>query len=144
MVKPMVEKSPNALSVLTRSRRSWISGTENVALSNADAARALADVDQPVLVAIDERPQQHAAHQAEDGGVGSDAERQGENHGDRKSFGAQERPGCEFQVVHESQDGINHGDCSFDSIATRAAWGSLYDQTFERRSAGRLATLGKI
>ena len=33
MVKPMVEKSPNALRVLTRARRSWISGTENVAFS---------------------------------------------------------------------------------------------------------------
>ncbi len=40
MVKPMVEKSPNALSVLTRSRRSWISGTENVVFS-APMPRAL-------------------------------------------------------------------------------------------------------
>ena len=63
MVKPMVEKSPNALTVLTPARRSWISGTENVALSTPRPRRALADVDQPVLVAIDQRPQQHAAHQ---------------------------------------------------------------------------------
>ena len=33
MVNPIVEKSPNAPSVLTRSRRSWISGTEKVVLS---------------------------------------------------------------------------------------------------------------
>jgi hypothetical protein len=33
MVNPMVEKSPNAVSVLMRSRRSLISGTENVVLS---------------------------------------------------------------------------------------------------------------
>ena len=29
-MKPMVEKSPKAVSVLTRARRSSISGTENV------------------------------------------------------------------------------------------------------------------
>src|SRR5439155_23854462 len=40
MVKAMVEKSPNALSVLTRARRSWISGTENGTLS-APMPRAL-------------------------------------------------------------------------------------------------------
>ena len=34
MVKPMVEKSPNALRVFTLARKSWISGTENVALSS--------------------------------------------------------------------------------------------------------------
>ncbi len=33
IVKPMVEKSPNALIVFTRDRRSWISGTENVVFS---------------------------------------------------------------------------------------------------------------
>ena len=34
MVKPMVEKSPNALSVLTLDFRSWISGTEKSAFSS--------------------------------------------------------------------------------------------------------------
>ena len=33
IVKPMVEKSPNAASVFDRSRRSWISGTEKVMFS---------------------------------------------------------------------------------------------------------------
>jgi hypothetical protein len=33
MEKPMVEKSPNELSVLIRERKSAISGTENQALS---------------------------------------------------------------------------------------------------------------
>ncbi|HEY1218034.1 MAG TPA: hypothetical protein VGF03_03790 [Bryobacteraceae bacterium] len=32
-MKPIVEKSPNALSVFTRDRKSSISGTENVVLS---------------------------------------------------------------------------------------------------------------
>ena len=38
--------------------------------------RALTDVDQPLLVAVDQRPQQHAADDAEDRGVGADAQRQ--------------------------------------------------------------------
>ena len=33
MVNSIVEKSPNAFSVLTRARRSWISGTEKTAFS---------------------------------------------------------------------------------------------------------------
>ena len=78
MVKPMVEKSPNAVSVLTPARRSWISGTEKARVLDADARRALADVNQPVLIAIDQRPQQHAAHQRENRRVGADPERQRE------------------------------------------------------------------
>jgi len=42
----------------------------------AGAQGALADVDEPVLVAVDERLEEHAAHQGEDGGVGADAQRQ--------------------------------------------------------------------
>ena len=34
MVKPMAEKSPNALKVFTLARKSWISGTENVVFSS--------------------------------------------------------------------------------------------------------------
>ena len=64
MVKPMVEKSPNALRLLTRARRSRISGHGERRVLDADAVRALADVDQPVLVAIHQRTQQHAAHQS--------------------------------------------------------------------------------
>ncbi len=52
----------------------------------AQARRALADVDEPVLVTIDERLEQDAANESEDGCVGSDAERQGENHDDSKTF----------------------------------------------------------
>ena len=101
MVKPMVEKSPKAVKVLTRERRSWISGTENATSSIADAARALADVDEPVFVAIDQRPQQHAAHQRENRSVRADAKRQGEYHGHGQPFGARERANREFQVVQE-------------------------------------------
>ena len=50
------------------------------------APRALADVDQAVLIAVDERPQQHASDNAEDGGVGANAKREGHDNGDGQSF----------------------------------------------------------
>ena len=62
IVKPMVEKSPNALSVLTRAAGP-ASPARRTRRSRRRCRRALPDVDQPVFVAIDERPQQHAADQ---------------------------------------------------------------------------------
>ena len=53
--------------------------------------RALADVDQAIFVAIDERPQQHAADDAEDRGVGADAERERHDDGGGQALGAQQR-----------------------------------------------------
>ncbi len=67
----------------------------------ADAQGALADVDQPVLVAVDERLEEHAAHQREDGGVGADAKRQRQDHRGRKPFGSSERAERNSQVVNE-------------------------------------------
>ena len=86
MVKSMVEKSPNALRVFTLARKSCISGTENVDVFVADAGGALSDIDQPVLVAVDQRLEQDSAHQRENGSVRADAERQRENHGDRQPW----------------------------------------------------------
>src|SRR5262249_40079487 len=80
----------------------------------ADAARALADVDQPILVAVEERPQQHAAHHAEDGGVGADAERQCEYHGHRKPLGASERAERNSQIMKEQLWFENHRSTSLD------------------------------
>ena len=57
-----------------------------------EALGALADVDQPVLVAIDERPQQDTPDDAENRGVGPDAERQGDDHRDDQSPGPGQRP----------------------------------------------------
>src|SRR6266849_4564562 len=57
----------------------------------AETRRALLYINEAVLVPVDERPKQHAANQAEDGGVGADAQRQSEHHGDRKPFGSSER-----------------------------------------------------
>ncbi len=55
---------------------------------DAEAPRALADVDQAVFVAIGQRPQQHAAHQGEDGGVRAYAQRKCKNYGYRQPLGA--------------------------------------------------------
>ena len=56
-------------------------GDREVRVGHPDAWRALADIDEPVLIAIDQRPQQHAADDAENGGVGADAQRQREDDG---------------------------------------------------------------
>src|SRR5882762_4737643 len=72
----------------------------------ADAGSALADVNEALLVAINERPKEHAAHQAEDSGVGADAQRQREHHGGCQSFAARQRPHSKSQVFHEGQDGF--------------------------------------
>ena len=64
-----------------------------------DAGSALPDVDQPALIAIDERPQQDATHDAEDGGVGADAERQRQNDRDRESLDAREGTQSDFEIL---------------------------------------------
>ena len=48
------------------------------------ARRALPDIDQPVLVAVDERLEQDAPHERENGSVSADPERQCENHRETK------------------------------------------------------------
>ena len=68
----------------------------------ADPGRALPDVDQPVFVAIDQRPKKHAAHQREDGRVGADTQRQREDHRDCEPLGARERAKSNFQVIAET------------------------------------------
>src|SRR5713226_3732701 len=96
----------------------------------ADTRRALLDVNEAVLVAVDERPEEHATYQTEDGGVGTDAQRQREHHGDYQPFAARERTGREFHVVHEGQDSLlgsrifrvalAHESYSFEFVATKA------------------------
>ena len=75
--------------------------------SAAEAGRALTDVDQPILVAIDQRPQQHAADDAEDRGVGADAERERDDDGGGEAFGAQERAQADAHVLHEAAAASN-------------------------------------
>src|SRR2546422_1032922 len=69
---------------------------------------ALADVDEAVFVAVDERTEKHAAHQREDGGVGADAEGEGEDHGESEALGAGQRPKSYFQIVKEQRGRKGH------------------------------------
>ena len=83
-MKPMVEKSPSALKVLTPARKSWISGTEKAELASWNSRRALPDIDQTVLVTVDQGLEKDTAHQCENRRVSADAKRQRENHRDRQ------------------------------------------------------------
>ena len=60
--------------------------------------RALPDVDQAILVAVDERPQQHAADDAEDRGVGADAQGQRDDDRDGQALDSGERPQRKAEV----------------------------------------------
>src|SRR5580704_15794032 len=73
-------------------------GHRKVGVIDADAFGALADIDDAIFVAIIERAKQDAAHDAEDGGVGSDTERESDDHRDREPFAAPQGAGGEFQV----------------------------------------------
>ena len=112
IVNSMVEKSPNAVSDLDAAAQVAELRHREVGVLDADARRALADVDQPVFVAVDQRPQQHAADDAEDRGVGADAERQREDDGDGQPLDPGERPEGEAEVgneAHDSRAGTRNG-----------------------------------
>ena len=96
-----VENSPNASIVVARSRMSLISGTENAVLSTPRPGALWLDVDQPLLAAIDERAHQHAADDAEDRGVGADAERERDHDGGGEALRAQQRAQTDAHVLHE-------------------------------------------
>ena len=105
----MVEKSPNALSDFTPAWRSLISGDREVRIRHADAWGALTDVDEAIGIAVHERPQQDAANDAEDGGVGADAERQRDDDGDGQALGSGERAKGETKVgdpAHSAHAGL--------------------------------------
>src|SRR5713226_9929580 len=72
----------------------------------ANARRALLDVNEPVFITVDKRPQQDPAHQTEDRGVRPDAQRQREHHGERQPFGALQRTDREPHVTQERQNGL--------------------------------------
>ena len=104
IVNSMVEKSPKALSVFTPAWRSRISGTEKCVFGTPTPGGALTDVDEPVRVPVHERPQQHAADDAEDGGVGADAERQGQDDGDGKAGHPCKGPDGKLEVGYQAHD----------------------------------------
>ena len=62
-------------------------GHRKIRVLAAGAWRALPDVDQPLLVVVDERREQHAADNAEDCGVGADAKGQREDDGEGQAAG---------------------------------------------------------
>jgi hypothetical protein len=66
--------------------------------NHANALGALADIDEPVLVAVDERPEQDAPDEPEDGGVGADAEGQREHDGEGQTLGSGEGPQGELEI----------------------------------------------
>ncbi len=94
----MTEKSPKALSDVTRLLQVAQLGHGEVSVLDLDPGRALADVDQPILVAVDERPQQDTADDAEDRGVGADAERERDDHGEGQTLDPGQRTKRELEV----------------------------------------------
>ena len=67
-------------------------GHREVRVFVTDSRRALPDIDQPVLAAVDQRPQQHTANQAEDGGVGANSQRQRHDDGEGEPLVPPQRP----------------------------------------------------
>ena len=72
----------------------------------AQSGGALANVHQAILTAIDQRLEQHAAHQREDGRVRADAQRQRQDDNRGEAFGAAERMECDSQITQK-----RHGWC---------------------------------
>ena len=69
---------------------------------DAEATGALPDVDQPVLIAVDERAQKHAADDAEDRRVGANPEREGHDDRDRQTFHAVQRSQSEAEISEQA------------------------------------------
>ena len=105
-VKSSVEKSPKVVQrpdaraqvVDLRHRERGVVG--------ADALGALADVDQAVFVLVHQRTKQHAADDAEDGGVGADAEGQCDDDRQSQALDPGQRPDGEFEVGEDAHRGL--------------------------------------
>ena len=97
----MVENSPKFSMVVARDLMSLISGTEKVVFDAPGPAALWLDVNKPILAAVDERPQQHAADHAEDCGVGADAERERDHDRGGQALGAQERSQADPHVLRK-------------------------------------------
>jgi hypothetical protein len=74
-------------------------GNGEICVLVAGAWGALADVDEPILVAVDERLEEYAAHQRENGGVCADAQGQRQDHGDRKPLRPHKRMEGNSQIA---------------------------------------------
>ena len=102
-------------------------GTEVVDLGHrethvvaAGAGGRLAKIHQPIAVPVRQRPQQHAAHHAEDRGVGADAEAQGEEHRERETARAGEASKGIAKIEH--QHGVNSPRLAGDAICAHQSF----------------------
>ena len=66
-----------------------------------DSGSTLADIDQPGFVTVDQWLEKNATHQREDRGVGADAQRQGEYHGNGHAGSPKQRMNCNSQIANE-------------------------------------------
>jgi len=64
------------------------------------------DVEQAVFIAIDERAEQDASHDAEDSGIGANAQGQSQHYGNSETLCVNERPGRELEVPAEAHEGL--------------------------------------
>src|SRR5262249_4336475 len=94
-------------------------------VGSTQAWRALPDVDKPVLVPIDQRPEQYAPKQAEHHGIGPNSEGQRDYDRRRKPFFTRQRTGANFQVVQERRYIFAHADPRL--IYGLAVWRPFYD-----------------
>jgi hypothetical protein len=72
----------------------------------ASAARTLPDVNQSIFVTVDERFQQHAAHDAKNGRVGAYAQGQSEHDRSGQALGSCERAESKLDVLQEGHAGL--------------------------------------
>ena len=96
----------------------------HVQVGDADARRRVPHADEPVGIVERQRLEEHAADDAEDGGVGADAERQGED-GDQR----------EHRRAKQAAD--NAPGCGSHVVLRRRLPGSDLDRLPGQRSAGR-------
>ena len=89
----------------------------------AETWRVLADVDQTIFVAIDQRPQQHAADHAEDRGVGADAERERDHDRGGQALGPLQRAAGDPDVLCESRARRRASGCTRPGASTRESPG---------------------
>src|SRR6202007_122482 len=83
-------------------------GDREINILVAGAEGTLLDIDETLLIRIDQGAKENAAHEAEDGGIGADTEREGDDDGKCEAFGAGERAKGKSQILSEQSECL-HG-----------------------------------